>query len=299
MISVILTFLSMTITVVWSVVFLPVSLLGIRVNKVSGAKMKTFLKSVTHSSIWINDEPSGWICGKYYIGFVNVVIGDRWESKELWLVSTKKFYDASLQQKAVTSEGRSTKITYFYREGSFWRLNYACRQIATPKQTILPNQENVVAQIIAVLNTENHAVCLLHGSPGTGKSMVAQFLCAELLKTKKSVSFCNSHAPYEPCDNFNSFYAKVNPTEDAPLVVVFEEVDGLIGNLHCGKIVQGDQNPIQIKQKTDWNTFLDEFDRDLFPHVVLLMTTNQSIEWFDALDPSYMRSGRVNLKIAF
>ena len=38
--------------------------------------------------------------------------------------------------------------------------------------------------------------------------------------------------PYENCDSFDTFYQKISPCKDDVLVVVFEEVDGMILNLH-------------------------------------------------------------------
>ena len=55
--------------------------------------------------------------------------------------------------------------------------------------------------------------------------------------------------------------------------------------------------PIQIKNKKDWNQFLDRFDRKIYQNVVVFLTSNQNISFFDNLDPSYMRDNRINFKI--
>lgn len=299
MITAIITFISLTIAIVWSVIFLPASLLGYRVHKINGAKMKIFLKKVNHSSIWTNDEPDGWICGKWYIGFIHVVTGQNFEQKDLWLLCSKNFYQIEIEKKDISDNGKINKITYWVREGCFWRLTYINRLLNLPKKPANEKQLNTINKIINTYESINHAVCILYGPAGGGKSMTVQYLCAELLKTKNKVNLCDTHAPYEHGDNFDSFYNKINPTEDSPLVLVFEEVDGMIYNLHNGKIEQKQHNPIQIKNKTDWNCFLDKFDRDIYPYLILIMTTNKDIKWFDDLDPSYLRDGRVNLKIDF
>jgi len=298
MITVILAFLSMTIAVVWSAIFLPATLLGIRVNKVSGLKMKKFLKKVSYASIWTNDEPEGWIYGKWFVGYVHVVSGERKDTRDLWIVSTKKFYDSEIQQNEVSDTGKSNTITYWVREGMFWNLTYSSRQLALPKKEIRSKQSSAIKQIMTMYDAKNYAVCLLYGKAGGGKSMTVQYLCAELLKTKKSVHFCETLCLHEQGDNFDSFYNKISPSEESPIVIVFEEVDGIIEKLHGGKIEQK-HIPVQVKNKTDWNSFLDKFDREIYPHVILLMTTNKSAEYFDELDPSYMREGRVDLKIEF
>lgn len=288
----------MTIAVVWSLVFLPASLLGIRVNKVNGFRMKKFLKKVSHASIWTNDEPEGWISGKWFIGFIHVVASERSEIRDMWIISTNKFYESNIQQKEVDVNGKSESITYWVRHGPFWCLQYTSRPLALPKKEVRISQSSAIDKILATYETKKHAIVLLYGKAGGGKSMTGQFLCAQLLKTKKSVHFCDTHMPYENCDNFDTFYNKISPSEDCPLVIVFEEVDGMITTLH-NKVVEQKHFPIQIKNKTDWNSFLDKFDREIYPHVILLLTTNKSAQFFDELDPSYMREGRVDLKIEF
>lgn len=299
MITGIFTFLSMTIAICWSFIFLLVSPLGIRINKVSGSRMKKFLPKVNHASIWTDGEPEGWICGKWFIGFVQVVHSERNTRQDLWIVSSKKFFEASIQQKETDDTGKSNKMTYWVREGNYFHLQYISRQQVLPARAIREKQSNVIQQIVEMYNEKHHIVCLLHGDAGGGKSMTAQYLCAELLKTNKAIHFCDTHSPCEPGDNFDSFYNKINPTDDSPLVLVFEEVDGMILNLHMAKVEQGKHIPVQIKNKTDWNCFLDKFDREIYQNVILLMTTNKSAGWFDGLDPSYMRVGRVDLKIEF
>jgi hypothetical protein len=301
MLTAIIAFLSLTIAVVWSIVFLPASILGIRVFKINGVIMKKFLKKVVHSSIWTNDEPDGWICGKGFIGFVHVVSGERNESKDLWLVCSKAFYEKNVQLKMEGQDENNKKITYWVREGCFWRLNYNSRQIPVPKFCVTDRQQIAINKITEIYERKGNAVVLLYGKPGGGKSMTAQYLCSEFLKTKKGVSLCKTHKPYEHGDNFESFYNRINPTEDCPLVLVFEEVDGLIWNLHCGKIEQRHHIPVQIKNKTDWDTFLDDFNENqmFYPHIILMMTTNKSPAFFDDLDPAYFRGNRLDATIEY
>ena len=41
---------------------------------------------------------------------------------------------------------------------------------------------------------------------------------------------------------------------------------------------------------------MDKIDREYYQNIILIMTSNQKHIYFDALDFSYMRNGRVNLK---
>ena len=308
MISGILAFVSFTLSIIWSVVFLPLSCLGVRVNKLEGSKMKKFIKNVTHSSIWAGDEPDGWICGKIYCGYIQTIVGNRSETKILWLVSGKRFYERVVNQNDdddcdIESGGNlgktKGKITHWFREGPYWNLNYSSRQHKVSDKIPMASQIRAIEEIIRLFNEKTFSVVLLYGRHGGGKSMTSQFLCKELLKTKKNIHFCDTHVPFECGDSFDAFYNRISPTEMSPLVVVFEEIDIVLNAIHSQTIEQGKHIPIQIRNKTDWNNFLDRFDRELYPHVILVMTTNKDMSYFDGLDESYMRAGRVNVKVKF
>ena len=156
-----------------------------------------------------------------------------------------------------------------------------------------------MVRILEVFKKKLYAIVLLYGNAGTGKSMTAQFVCSELLKTYEGVTFIDTFNPSDPGDSFSSLYNQILPTSKNPLVILFEEVDILIDAMHHGKITQCANSPIQIKNKSDWNSFLDKFDRELYLHVIFIMTTNKSDTFLDSLDPSYMRKGRVDVKIQF
>ena len=301
MIASIILFVSMTFSVIWSLIFIPICFLNIKIHKISGQKMRTFLKEVKVASIWSNGEPDCWICGKWYIGYINTSIGGQNEgsSRDLYICCSEKFYKDIIEKKQVDESGKSTKITYYEREGIFFRLTYTTRPIDLPKRPIKEHQEQAITQITDIYNNQGYCVCLLYGEPGTMKSMTAQYLCQKLLETNKEVSFVDSFNPFEQGDNFASLYTRVNPSSDKPLVIILEEIDINLSKMHNGMVQINKYIPTQIKNKTDWNGFLDKFDRGLYPNVIIMMTTNKNISYFDELDSSYLRKGRVDLKIKF
>ncbi len=137
---------------------------------------------------------------------------------------------------------------------------------------------------------------MLHGKPGTGKSMISLLLCNDLLKTKSKVSYVDTFNPTDPGDSFVSLYNKILPTIESPMVLVFEECDRIVLKLHSELIQPHKHQPIQIKNKSDWNLFFDRFDRKMYPGVIIILTTNKSAHWFDEMDSSYIRERRVNHK---
>jgi Cdc6-like AAA superfamily ATPase len=158
------------------------------------------------------------------------------------------------------------------------------------------SQLKSVAQMLSTFHAKDTCVALLSGPAGSGKSCIPNFLAKELLKTKKVANLVDTFSPITPGDAFISLYNKVNPTKDEPLILVFEEVDGIIMKFHGTPISDHKFLSIMIQSKKDWNMFFDRFDRKLYPYVFVIMTTNKSIEFFDDLDPSYTREGRVDHK---
>ena len=76
-------------------------------------------------------------------------------------------------------------------------------------------------------------------------------------------------------------------------MLAFDEVDGALMAVHAG-VAPHKNLPIAVPNKAGWNLFLDEIGRGMYPHLILLMTSNRSPEFVRALDPSYIRPGRVD-----
>jgi siroheme synthase (precorrin-2 oxidase/ferrochelatase) len=74
----------------------------------------------------------------------------------------------------------------------------------------------------------------------------------------------------------------------------FDEVDIALLKIHEGTIPDHKNIPTLIQDKTGWNRFLDNFQRGLFPFIILIMTSNKPPQFVNALDPSYLRPGRVD-----
>lgn len=296
---IIISILSLSFAIIWNIIFLPTSYYGFRIYKVDGIKMNNFLKLIKYSSILSNDEPEGWIYDYWFIGYIYIFYNERYKSKELWLLCTKNFYDNNFKHNNNNETNKINKITYWNREGSFFNITYSSRLLNLTKKEPTEIQKKSINKIIELYNKNDYIVSLLYGKSGNGKSMTAHFLCSELLNTTETINLCDTHVPFDSGDNFDNFYTKINPTKESPLVIVFEEIDIMIDKIHNNKIINGEYNPIQIKNKTDWNSFLDRFDKEMYPYTILIMTSNKDISWFNKLDKSYLREGRINLKIEF
>ncbi|AYV77386.1 MAG: AAA family ATPase [Dasosvirus sp.] len=264
--------------------------------------MTAFLtKHVQISSFKTNDDPSGWVTGWGFIGYVLETSNGRGTTKDLYILITRKQFNLLIDGQ-VDEEGKerkeNKKINFLEREGLFWNLSYPSRQIDLPEENPWESQKQVIEQIVKDYNLNKYTTVLLAGKPATGKSMIPLYLCKHLTEIYTKVTLVDTWNPTEPGDFFGAIYNKVNPSITEPLVVVLEEVDGIVMAMHQGdiKISSKIAMPIQVKSKTDWNQLLDRFDRKMYTGVILVLTTNKTLQWFDDLDPSYTRKGRINLR---
>src|SRR5207253_2410237 len=98
-------------------------------------------------------------------------------------------------------------------------------------------------------------------------------------------------------DNIDLIYNTVCPSEDKPLIIVFEEADIMITAVHNNLIEKHKHISIQVSNKTTFDTFFDSIDRGIYPYLILVMTSNKSDGYINSMDKSYLREGRTNLRI--
>ena len=244
----------------------------------------------------------GYSVGRWYIANISTNSGhNSSDDYSIWLVATKASYDALTSDTVTTiktgseyvsvptSEIVSTEFYIATRAGSFFSIYYKTRNISMNINPI-GEQAILIEDIITEYKKKNHIVVLIHGSIGTGKSMLPVLLAKEL----KGV-YCNTAKFWEPGDTMANLVYELEPTEIRPLILSFDEVDSTLELIHKG-IERHKTISIEIHNKPQWNTFLDEIDRGLYQHVILIMTTNKTPEQIaEATDSSYLRKGRVNM----
>ena len=215
----------------------------------------------------------------------------------VWLISTAASYEALIKGKEcsiveVSDKSivdQKTALTIYDRTGSFYNSYYKKRKINVTSITPRPDQETIIKTICNHQDAHDHTVVYLHGPPGKGKSLVGI-----ILANAYKGSYCNTLKPWQPGDTISSLYAEVEPTKESPLILVFDEFDSALMRIH-GDIEQHKNLPIQVSDKAGWNQMLDEIQLGMYPYLILLLTSNKSPEFIEALDPSYIREGRVNI----
>lgn len=299
MINTIFMLLLSSLSIIWTIPLVICSLFWCQLYKINN-QQKVILamkKLPKRSTIMEDDSPRGWIWGWPYIGYVmdSTSSGQYGTSSniEIYIMTTNKYYNSlTIHNAGDEPDGAPETVEIFDRIGNYFNLRYTKRKLDVKKYSPRKNQQPAIDKIIGHYKTNSSTVAFLHGEPGSGKSMISLLIAKEL-----KGSLCDTFNPTDPGDDIALIYNKVCPTKDSPLVLVFEEVDIMIGNIHYDKMNVSKHNPIQCKNKTEFNRFMDRIDRGIFPNLLLIMTSNKAPEFIDLLDQSYIREGRVNLRI--
>lgn len=241
----------------------------------------------------------GYSMGFWY--FLNITISksNHGDSYIVWLVATPESYKALVKGKydssddciLLSSVGDSEvkkSFTILERTGSFHNCYYRKRTHSL-NYTPRPVQQESIDCVKGIMNRKKNAVVLLYGPPGSGKSIVSLMLAESI-----GGIYCNSFQPWIPGDTLSYLYMEADPSKDKPLIVSFDEFDSALLDIHNGKILQHKSLLTSVSDKYGWNKMLDEIQRGLYPHLILILSTNKTPEYIDSLDPSYIRPGRVD-----
>ena len=283
----------------WTFIFLLTQFIGIRLYLVNEKEdCKRIQKKVndrcTHTS---NGKGYGYSIGFWYFISINITY-EEYDSERysVWLVATEESYKALMKVKDVVMKVydepvETTALTIYDRMGSYQNCYYKVRELKITSIKPRPEQEEIINTIRKHHMKHQHTVVYLYGPPGSGKSLVGVLLANEY-----KGSYCNNLKPWQPGDNFATLYTDAEPSEEKPLIVVFDEFDIPLLKIHDG--IEPHKNlPIQVSDKNGWNQLLDSIQRGMYPHLILLMTSNKNPDFIEALDPSYIRKGRVDITV--
>ena len=131
---------------------------------------------------------------------------------------------------------------------------------------------------------------MISGDIGTGKSYFSYILARKL-----NCYLCDDFNPTEPAESITNLYTSKKLSGDEPLIVLIDEVDVMIKNIHENRIKPHKHYPILTRDKMSWNSFLDKISYGIFPHLILIMTSNIDKSRLDRYDASYLRQGRVDI----
>lgn len=255
------------------------------------------------SSTYLDEQNnhSGFFFGNGFVGLINVTRGqDNHVEKLLYLLINKKNLKNISQThyervnscnellEPISSKKKS-QVTYWSRVGSYWSLNYQSRIINIALEAS-EKQQKVMNSMIEFYRKNERGVFFVYGEPGTGKSTLWR-----LLGQHYQSHICKKLKLTDPNDSIDLIYNQISPTKEKPLILLFDEVDTMIYDIHHSRILKHKHMPIEIHDKTSYNGFFDDINSDMYPYVIILLTSNKSKQDIDdTMHTCYLRKGRVD-----
>lgn len=301
--------LSGLVNITGSITFLLATFVGINLTRIEGnSKINLIRKKILYSSLKNNKEHGGLCVGKWFITYFTEITINETPTTVAYMISSSDFINDIMEDKRDGDNDNNQNsncliekkgVKLYQREGSFWNFRYESRTIYPFKMT----ERYPQTSILDIIETNNRNFCsiIVSGKPGNGKSTIGILLAQRLLalKTIDKINFVDSWCPTDPGDTFENLYTKISPTKSEPLIVMLEEVDGIVSNIHNNKIERHKNIPIPMRCKKDWNSFFDKFSNGRYPHTYIILTTNQPFSFFDTMDSSYLRENRITIKYSF
>ena len=281
-----------TLTIDWKYIFaacLPV--LGLSFVAIREPQHLQHFSAIVKDTARVRDsvgKPIGYVVGKWYIGFI-----DQAETKG-WVVCRSHDVKSFTQQPElkVPITALRTPLNPFSlmeRCGTYQHFYYTSRKFPNKLTDPNPKQDEILDTITDHFASNTTTVAYIHGKAGVGKTMIGP-----LLASKLNGILCTSFNPSDPSDQLSRLYFESEVSKRTPLILVLDEVDTLLKKVHVG--FENDRYPISVHNKSTWNQFLDSIDNGLYPHIILLLISNMDPADIDALDPSFIREGRVNFR---
>jgi len=246
--------------------------------------------------------PTGSFIGFKAVGYY--ILGEKYSGEygQIHIITTQSFFkqltkceDVSVDSIVTTDsmsmstvEKKKCILPFYSRTGSYDSLYYTRRNIDITEIMPIGEQEKIVSSIVSIYNEKKRATIFLHGSCGTGKSTVGLLVAKEV-----GGSFCHTFNPTNPGDTLHLVVREASHEDSIkPIIIVIEEANSMIHRIHTNQIELHKKIHTLVYNKSTYNTFLD--DMILYKNVILILTSNESIENISALDPCYLRKGRID-----
>lgn len=282
-----------SLSIFWTVIIIPFIFFGYSFYNINDSNVITCIsKNIKHSTIRDEDnEPYGLFIGYYYIGYISQRINKDTPGLLYCLATQQTFKKLTKKQYIGSEENKNVFISLITLKGNYYCRYSKKRDLECSSYIPNKNQEQVIDETINYYNQNHICVTMIYGLPGTGKSLIG-LLIAKKLKG----SFCKTYDPTIAGDTLKNIYDRAQINKNNPLILLIDEFDVILDRLHNNKITMHKDMPTEVYNKTTWNTLLDDINIKLYPHVIIILTSNLSKDNIDLqYDPSYIRNGRVNI----
>jgi hypothetical protein len=268
------------------------------------AVIKYLQKNTTSSEIIYqhgNSFPSGTFISPTCIGFYKYSGLRDAGTGEVQMLTTKSMFTKMVESEKISSAFVTTKLTdlvesteieeacplqIYSRIGEYTNLYYSALRLDVQGLEPKGQQKEIVDDICQKYKETKRGVFFIHGISGAGKSTIGLLVAKKLKGT-----FCHTFNPTDPGDTLHLLLRDSEPCEESPTIIVLEEINTLIRIVNEGLVHKHKNITTQISNKSTYNTFFD--DLIMYKHVIIIMTSNEDKPAIDALDPCYLRQGRI------
>ena len=298
LITIFSTIILSSLSIFWTLLIIPFMCFGYSLYNVTDSTTITCIsKHIIYSTIRNEDDhPSGLFFGYYYVGYISERV-NKDLPRLLYCLATQQMFKKITTKKGILSatsedaEDCNMVISLITLKGNYYCRYSNKREIECSNYIPKQNQEYVIDNIIEFYNTNCVCVTMICGAPGIGKSIIGL-----LLAKKLKGSFCKMYNPTIPGDTLEHIYDNAQVSKTNPLILLIDEFDVILDRFHNNKIIMHADMPIEVYNKTTWNSLLDDINLKLYPHLIIVLTSNLSNDEICAkYDKSYIREGRVNL----
>lgn len=240
--------------------------------------------------------PSGYICGKWYVGIANSSQGG---DNNITLLCSEAFYNnfndnVKTVSIVVIADIPVTKKTQYYicscTGNHFWG-----RTITHQSDIIAPVGNQLACfNLIKDHYTKNKiTVCWIDGKSNVGKSTVARYMAQQL-----DGVLCTSYKPWMNNHSIAGVIAGLSLNSTMPLIILLDEVDKFLNEIIEDKRVVIDTRSCEWSgNKPSWNRYWDDLHSPQNQYVIIILTSNTPCSYYDKIDTSLLRQGRIDLRI--
>jgi hypothetical protein len=250
--------------------------------------------NIRRSVFFENGKPYGLFYGKWYFGYIYSNETQHNQGHTMYLVIKRAKFEEITNEKD-ENVGTEKKIIHIReRRGNPWWWEYSDRKYDASKflkKEARVGQQEIIEDILKTVNgkASRSGTFFLYGDPGTGKSLLTLLLAKQI-----GAYYCDTWKPTDPGDDLSKVYSTISPDDDKQLVMVLEECDKLLVNVIDG-IKPHLYIPIPLMDKSDWNSMLDKVtDLGFYPNLILILTSNVTLDAIHKLDSSILRDGRID-----
>ena len=234
------------------------------------------------------NDPAGFFFGRLYCGYITEATSEG--AQTLYCACSANQFNQFTNNDSSKIWEKCIKL-YTRTGGNYYNIRYKSSNFACSNFVPRSQQNDILEDVVSYYKNNSRCVLMVTGEPGTGKSFMGILIAKAL-----NGSICKTYKPTEPGDSMRNLYDSVKPTEVSPLIVMIDEFDLIVDMIHKTEIECHETIPIEIRNKTSWNTLLDDVNLNIYPYMIVILTSNlDKTAFISKYEQSYIRPGRVDI----